>query len=99
MDRQPLLAMGRHYPGKALRIRSRPHWQIAIAWVLRRDDLVNELGRREREAALSACVSNIHLQADPVQRTFVSWHIATDTVKSTVRVACEGLKAGIRRKF
>src|ERR1700726_2264353 len=32
MDRQPLLAMGRHYPGKALRIRSRPNWQIAIAW-------------------------------------------------------------------
>ena len=30
MDRQPLLAMGRHYPGKALRIRSRPSWQIAI---------------------------------------------------------------------
>jgi hypothetical protein len=24
--------MGRHYPGKALRIRSRPNWQIAIAW-------------------------------------------------------------------
>src|SRR5580704_17509044 len=32
MDRHPLLAMGRHYPGKALRIRSRPNWQIAIAW-------------------------------------------------------------------
>jgi Protein of unknown function (DUF3489) len=31
MDRQPLLAIGRHYPGKALRIRSRPIWQIAIA--------------------------------------------------------------------
>jgi NAD(P)-dependent dehydrogenase (short-subunit alcohol dehydrogenase family) len=24
--------MQRHYPGKALRIRSRPNWQIAIAW-------------------------------------------------------------------
>jgi hypothetical protein len=32
MDRQPLVAMGRHYPGKALQIRIRPNWQIAIAW-------------------------------------------------------------------
>jgi CRISPR associated protein Cas1 len=32
MDWQPLFAKGRHYPGKALRIRSRPNWQIAIAW-------------------------------------------------------------------
>jgi hypothetical protein len=24
--------MQRHYPGKAVRIRRRPNWQIAIAW-------------------------------------------------------------------
>ena len=52
--------------------------------------MINELGKRERDAALSL----------PVQYTPIFWGlISTETVNSTVKVACDGLKAVIRRKL
>src|ERR1700730_16474816 len=63
------------------------YWRGSLRHViLRRDDVINELGKRERDAALLACLSNIHqIHLGP---------ISTETVNSTVKVACEGLKAG-----
>ena len=68
------------------------YWRGSLRHViLRRDDVINELGKRERDAALLACLSNIHqIHLGP---------ISTETVNSTVKVACEGLKAVIRRKL
>jgi hypothetical protein len=59
--------------------------------IFRRDDVINELGKREHDAALSACLFNIH--------QILLGLISTETVNSAVKVACEGLKAVIRRKL
>jgi len=65
------------------------YWQGSLRHVIpRRDDVINELGKRERDAALSACLSNIH----QIHLGLIS----TETVDSPVKVACEGLKAVIR---
>jgi hypothetical protein len=61
--------------------------------------VINELGEQERDAALSACLSNIHQRQIPSKECFLLGLISTETLKSTVKVACEGLKAVIGRKL
>jgi hypothetical protein len=59
--------------------------------ILRRDDVINELGKRERHVALSACLSNIHQGQIPSKESILLGLIST-AVNSTVKVVCEGLK-------
>src|ERR1700730_412966 len=39
--------------------------------ILRRDDVINELGKRERDAALSACLFIIHQRQIPSKECFL----------------------------
>jgi hypothetical protein len=87
-------------PGRIRQVRPCSPICMSLRYViLRRDDVINELGKRERDAALSACLSNIHQRQIPSKECILLGLISTETVNSTVKVACEGLKAVIRRKL